>query len=187
MTPDLQVVDTDIFSGAHCKSEGESTSWFGIHVRSQCEVQAYDELRYRGFETFLPQHQVKRRWSDRVKILDLPLFPGYLFCRFGLSDRVRVLGTRGVARIVGAGSKPIPISELEIQHVQTLVGSKTPLVPWPYLKAGHRVRIDSGPLAGVEGIVIRAADGRHRVVVSVDLLQRAVATEIDRDCIVDLC
>lgn len=187
MTPDLQVVGPDIFPGAHCKPECESASWFGIHVRSQCEVQAYDELRYRGFEAFLPQYQVKRRWSDRVKVLDLPLFPGYLFCRFGLPDRVRILGTRGVAQIVGAGFKPIPISELEIQHVQTLVASKTPLVPWPYLKAGHRVRIDSGPLAGVEGIVIRADDGRDRVVVSVELLQRAVATEIDRDCIVSLC
>jgi transcription antitermination factor NusG len=175
--------DDGVKSGICWSSEQESKPWFGIHVKSQCEVQAFDELVFRGFEAFLPRYEVKRRWSDRVKVLNLPLFPGYLFCRFEFSDRARVLLARGVVRILSVGSKPTPISDSEIRSVQTLVVSKAVLEPWPYLQSGTRVRIAAGPLAGVEGIVIRAENGRSRVVVSVDLLQRAVATEIDRNCI----
>ena len=161
----------------------EVPAWYGIHVKSRCEHRASQELSDRGFEAFLPVQRVKRRWSDRSKTVELPLFPGYLFCRFELSRRFRILNAPGVARIVGAGPNPIPISEAEIHSIETLVSSKTALVPWPFLQKGQRVRIDHGPLAGVEGIVARSEDGRSRVVVSVTMLQRAVAAEIDRDWI----
>jgi len=163
--------------------ELNDTAWFGIHVKSRCEFRAYADLCHRGFEPFLPLMSVRRRWSDRVKRLDLPLFPGYLFCRFSPSDRFKILNAAGVAQIVGTSKGPVPISETEIQSVQTLVGSKVALLPWPYLKAGQLVRVDNGPLTGVEGIVIQAEDGKSRVVVSVTMFQRSVAAEIERDWI----
>jgi transcription antitermination factor NusG len=163
--------------------ELQNTDWFGIRVKSRCEVRAHDDLCQRGFEAFLPLCSVRRRWSDRVKTVQAPMFRGYLFCKFALPDRVRVLNAAGVAQIVGYGSFPVPISETEIRSVQTLVASKVACTPWPYLQTGQRVSIDHGPLAGVEGVVIRAEDGKPRVVVSVAMLFRSVAAEIERDWI----
>lgn len=163
--------------------ELNNKSWFGIHVKSRCEVRAFDDLCLRGFEAFLPLWSVRRRWSDRIKMLELPLFPGYLFCRFALPDRFKVLNANGVAQIVGIGKEPVPISETEIHSIQTLVASKFALTPWPYLKVGQQVRIDNGPLSGVEGIVVNAEDGRSRVIVSVTMFLRSVAVEVERDWI----
>jgi transcription antitermination factor NusG len=140
-------------------------------------------LSLRGFETYLPVCRVKRNWSDRIKIIDEPVFPGYLFGRFHLADRVRVLEAPGVKQIVGIGNTPEPISDSELDNLRTLVSADTLVEPWPYLPAGQRIHIDRGPLAGVEGFVVRAEQGALRIVVSLDLLQRSVATEIDRDSI----
>jgi transcription antitermination factor NusG len=140
-------------------------------------------LTQRGLETYLPVCRVKRRWSDRTKIMDQPLFPGYLFGRFHLNDRVRVLQAPGVKQILGIGNTPAPISAAELDNLRKLVAANPVMVPWPYLQAGQRIRIDRGPLAGVRGFVVRAGEESLRIVVSVDLLQRSVATEIDRDCI----
>jgi transcription antitermination factor NusG len=111
------------------------------------------------------------------------MFSGYLFCRFAMPDRLRVLGAAGVAQIVGIGNIPVPISETEIRSVQTLATSEVACTPWPYLQAGQRVSIDCGPLAGVEGVIVRAENGKPRVVVSVTMLLRSVAAEIERDWI----
>ncbi|HXB68864.1 MAG TPA: UpxY family transcription antiterminator [Candidatus Acidoferrales bacterium] len=157
--------------------------WFAIRTSPRSELRASSELFLRGIENYLPTRRVKRNWSDRIKIIDEPLFPGYLFGRFHLDDRVRVLQALGVKQIVGTGNNPAPVSDSEIDNLRTLVSANTLLVPWPYLYAGQRVRIDRGPLAGVEGFVVRAEQGALRIVVSVDLLQRSVATEIDRDSI----
>jgi transcription antitermination factor NusG len=158
-------------------------SWFAIRTSPRWELRASSELARRGLETYLPLRRVKRNWSDRIKIIDQPLFPGYLFGRFHLADRVRVLQAPGVQQIVGIGNTPAPISNSELDNLRNLVSANTLLVPWPYLGAGQRIRIDRGPLAGVEGFVVRAEQGALRIVVSVDLLQRSVATEIDRDSI----
>jgi len=146
-------------------------------------MRASTELSQRGLETWLPLCHVKHRWSDRTKIVDQPLFPGYLFSRFLMADRVRVLQSPGVKQIVGIGVTPAPISASEINNLRTLVDARPVLVPWPYLCAGQKVRVDRGPLAGVYGFVVRAEEGSLRIVVSVDLLQRSVAAEIDRDCV----
>ena len=157
--------------------------WFAVRTAPRSELRASSELSLRGLENYLPTRRVIRNWSDRVKTVDEPLFPGYLFGRFDLDDRVRVLQALGVKQIVGIGNTPAPISDSEIDNLRALVSANTLLVPWPYLDAGQRVRIDRGPLAGVEGFVVRADQGALRIVVSVDLLQRSVATEIDRDSI----
>jgi transcription antitermination factor NusG len=161
----------------------DAPPWFGVHARAKSEFVASHELCLRGFECFLPVHKVKRRWSDRVKILDTPLFPGYLFCRFAPSERLRVLNSPGVAQIVGFGGRPAPIDEGEIRSVQMMVASRIALTPWPCAQVGQAVRIERGPLAGVEGIVTRADDGKTRVTVSVSLLNRAVSAEVEQDWI----
>jgi transcription antitermination factor NusG len=131
----------------------------------------------------LPLCRLRRQWSDRIKVIEQPLFPGYLFGRFCTKDRVRVLQTLGVKQIVGIGNTPAAIDDNEIDNLKALVSSDRPLLPWPYLRAGQRIRIDRGPLAGIEGFVVRAEQGEPRIVVSVNLLQRSVAAEISRECI----
>lgn len=158
-----------------------STSWFALRIQSRLATIASSTLAGKGYEEFLPTYRTQRRWSDRVKQVDVPLFTGYLFCRFDPTDRqVPVLGTPGVISIVGAGKTPIAIPEAEIAAVRSIVRSGLAAQPWPYLRLGSPVYIERGPLAGLEGIVT-STDKICRLVVSVSLLQRSVAVEIDRD------
>jgi len=155
--------------------------WYAIRVRSKYESVVSTTLRSKGYEEFLPLYRLRRRWSDRVKTLDLPLFPGYLFCRLDVRDRLLpVLTTPGVVRILGAGKTPIPIADEEIAAINTILSSGLPMQPWPFLSVGSRVYIERGPLAGVEGIIVNM-EKTFRLVVSVTLLQRSVAVEIERD------
>ena len=158
-----------------------NSGWYGVRVRAKSESQVSNALSARGFKAFLPTQHVRRRWSDRVKNVEVPLFPGYLFCRFRPEERVRVLEAPAVIQIVGIGATPIPISDSEIQDIRTMVDSHLTLTPWPYLHTGQHVHIERGPLAGIDGIVTQAQDGNSRVVVSIALLQRSIATEIERD------
>lgn len=153
--------------------------WFALRVRSNFERTASIHLKSRGFEDFAPSYEVTRNWSDRVKKVERFLFPGYVFCRLDPSDRLPVLSVPGVVNIVGFGNGPIAIPDTEMSAVQTMVDSGLVLSPWPYLQVGQSVLIERGPLAGIEGI-LESVKGRDRLVVSITLLQRAVATEIDR-------
>ena len=131
-------------------------------------------------EGFLPTYKDKRIWSDRVKLLDAPLFPGYVFARFEYPGRrVPVLRVAGVRTIVGFGSAPSPLAEEEIVTIQTLVNSVFPLRPWPFLRAGQRVKVEHGPLRGVEGVILEQKD-EWRMIVSVELLQRSISVLVDR-------
>lgn len=129
-------------------------------------------------EKFLPTYRSRRKWSDRIKTLDLPLFPGYVFCRIPLEHRNLVLTTGGVVDIVSVGRIPAPLSEQEIEAVRTVVSAKAHAEPWPFLKIGEKVRINGGSLSGIEGILIRVKNS-WRLVISVTLLERSVAVEID--------
>jgi transcription antitermination factor NusG len=113
-----------------------------------------------------------------VKEVEAPLFPGYLFCRLNPQDRLPILKTPGVIQVVGSNRTPTAVDEQEIQAIQAMVASGIPNQPWPFLATGDRVRIESGPLSGLEGILIEFK-GNHRLVLSVTLLQRSVAVEID--------
>jgi transcription antitermination factor NusG len=155
--------------------------WYAIHVQAKFEKVASIVLHEKGFEEFLPLYRAKRHWSDRVKQLDLPLFPGYLFCRIDVTGRLlRIVTTPGVLGIVSAGKCPIAVSDQEIEAVQAVVRSGLPAMPWPGLNPGSPVLVERGPLAGMEGIVLDV-NKKYRLIVSVPLLQRAVAVEVERE------
>jgi transcription antitermination factor NusG len=162
-----------------------SNQWFALHVRPRFEKLVASSLLGKGYESFLPLYKTRSRWSDRMKEIDRPLFPGYLFCRLDLEHRLPLLVTPGVIQIVGIGKKPHEIDEAEIMAIQAIVASGFQAEPWPYLHIGKRVRIDRGPLADVEGILL-ATRSASRLVVSVTLLQRSVAVEIDSDWVTPL-
>src|SRR5882762_6970779 len=153
--------------------------WFALQVRSRYESFVAAHLDGRGYEWFLPLHKVRRRWSDRFKEIEQPLFPGYVFCRLNPLNRLPILTTPGVFLIVGTGKTPVPIHETEIAAIQATVKSGLPSQPWPFLQIGQRVRIEHGALCGLEGILLDFR-GRQRLVISVTLLQRSVAVQLDR-------
>jgi len=154
-----------------------NASWFAVRVKSRCEWAVSDALRHKGYEEFLPLYWSRRRWSDRVKVLQLPLFSGYVFCRFSLGDRVRVLSTPGVVLIVGSGKTPLPIDASEVEAIRMAVNSGQNVVPWPHLEIGRTVKIEEGSLRGLEGVILRFK-GTTQLILGVQLLQRAVAVEM---------
>src|SRR5262249_17357704 len=135
-------------------------------------------LRRKGFEIFLPLHPALRRWKDRKKTVAMPLFPGYLFLRSDLRNKLEILSTAGVFFLVENGGRACPVPEHEIDAVPPAVESDPRSEPHPYLAAGETVRIKSGPLAGIQGLYVKGKN-QHRVVMSVELLRKAVSVEVD--------
>ena len=157
--------------------------WYALQVRPRFEKVVASTLVSKGYEGFLPLYSQRSRWSDRIKEIHLPLFPGYLFCRFNVNQRLPIVVTPGVVRVVGVGGTPFPVEEQEIQALQAIVLSKLQAEPWSYLNIGQKVRIELGSLAGVEGI-LTGVKGASKLVVSVSLLKRSVAVEIDESWVV---
>src|ERR1700722_11011336 len=157
--------------------------WYALHVRSRHEKIVHAQLEAKQQDVFLPLYSAKRKWADRRKVVSLPLFPGYVFCRFDSARRYSVLATTGVIDIVRFGSEPAPIPDSEIEAVQMIVNSPVPAEPYPNLVEGQSVIISDGPL---NGLVAKVANVRNalRLVVNVQLLGRAVLVEMDRDWIV---
>jgi transcriptional antiterminator RfaH len=152
--------------------------WYAIQVRTRYEKIVAEYLSGLDYESFLPVYRDRKRWSDRIKQVESPLFPGYMFCRFDAQNRLPILKTPGVVQIVGYNRQPVSVDELEIAAIQTLVASGVPNQPCSFVEIGDRVQIGSGPLRGLEGILVESR-GRHKFVLSVSLLQRSVAVEID--------
>jgi len=151
--------------------------WFAVSTRSHHENNVAEQFRGKGLEHFLPLYTSARRWKDRVKVLQMPLFAGYLFVRIFPSQFLDVLQTHGVSKLVGS-PKPLPLEEKEVQQLRTWLSLPLAIEPNPYLRIGQLVRVRRGPLADVEGILVRKKSV-FRLVVSVDLIQRSVALEID--------
>ena len=135
-------------------------------------------LHERGLEEFNPSYLVERQWSDRIRRILRPLFPGYVFCRININDRMPALTVPGVVGLVGIGKKPVSIPETEVEWIRTMVRSGLAVSPWPFLKEGDPVLIERGPLSGLEGLLLKVKR-KSRIVVSIDLLQRSVSAEID--------
>jgi transcription antitermination factor NusG len=160
----------------------EQTRWYALAVRYQHEQQTEKALRSKGLETLVPLYRSQRQWSDRVKEIDVPVFGGYVLCHFPLTQRIQVTDTPGVGKIVGFGGAPAALEDSEIDGIRLVMESKQRWTPWPYLKAGDRVRVERGPMRGLEGTLLRTKDAL-RLVIGVELLQRSMAVELDRTVI----
>jgi transcription antitermination factor NusG len=156
--------------------------WYAVHVQPRYERTVASILLMKGYESFLPLYRCRHRWSDRIKVIELPLFDGYLFCQFDVTKRLPILVTPRVIGIVGEGRIPVPIQENEMAALFAIVLAEAKAEPYPYLQVGQRVRVDGGPLSGLEGIIL-ALSKPTRLIVSVTLLKRSVAVEIDETCL----
>src|SRR2546426_12416010 len=137
--------------------------WFAVQVKSTHEKRVTSLLQYQPYDCFLPLYTSRRRWSDRIKRVELPLFPGYVFSRFTPAGRIPILKTPSVISIVGIGAIPVPIDECEIAAIQRAVASGFGLSPHPFLQIGHRVRINGGSFFWLEGIILGNRKGGHLV------------------------
>lgn len=162
-----------------------SIQWFALRVKSNCEKTVAAIVHNKGFEVFLPLYIVRNRWSDRVKTLEVPLFPGYVFCHIDAKVRLSVLTIPGALEFIGIAKIPSPIEDAEIANIRDAVRSGLPALPWEYMDAGQLVRVNEGSLAGCEGILIKTCNN-YRIVVSVKLLKRSIAVEIDRNSVTAL-
>lgn len=155
--------------------------WYAVHLKSRHEFKVADRLTMKGIETFLPQVERARKWKDRKKMIAFPLFPGYLFVHTTRESQnlLRVLKVAGVVRIISTiPGEPDTIPEDQILSLKKLVDNKGEIDPYPYLNEGQRVRITTGPLQGVEGILVEKLD-KHLLVLSVDVLRQGVALTIN--------
>ena len=155
-----------------------SEFWYALQVRPRFEKHVQTHLEDKGYEVFYPTFTTTRQWSDRVKSLSFPLFPGYVFCRFNVHARLPILITPGVNQVVGAGKTPTVVDEAELSAIRRVMQSGVAAQPWPYLRVGETVQIENGPLEGMTGIVTRIKNS-CRLVVSVSLLMRSVSVELD--------
>jgi transcription antitermination factor NusG len=152
--------------------------WYAVSTRHQHEKLVADVLTKKGFETFLPLYSAAHRWKDRTKILSLPLYPSYVFLRGGFDRRLQLLTTPGLVGVVSFSGRPGIIPEAEIEAIRRVITGRLRVEPCPFLKFGERVRVKSGPLEGIEGILIRRKT-QYRLILSVELLGRSVAVEVD--------
>lgn len=162
-------------------SSGESW-WHALYTRHQHETVVSQALSSKGFEVFLPRYRTIRRWKDRQKELMLPLFPNYVFIRGGLDRMLSIVTTPGVHSLVSWGARPADIPAEEIETVRRLVESPLQVEPHPFLKCGDLVRIKSGALEGIEGILVRKTRG-YRLVLSVEMLSKSAAVEVDMNMV----
>lgn len=152
-------------------------SWYAAYTLSRHEKAVQKHLNLRSVESYLPLYERRSRWKDRIVQLQLPLFPGYVFVRMPLAERVRILEVPGVVRLVGFSSHPAALPEGEIEVLQRTLALRK-AEPYPYLPPGRRVRITSGPLEGIKGVIVRRRS-QVRIIVSVASIQRSIALEVD--------
>ena len=152
--------------------------WYVAYTSANHEKRVAQQLTWRSVEHFLPVYESVRRWKDRRVPLQLPLFPGYVFVRLALRDRLRVLAVPGVARLVGFDGRPTVVPAEDIEAIRACLEGKRDVQPHPYVQCGQRVRVLRGPLAGFSGIVLRQRN-RTRFVVSFDVLERSVSVELE--------
>jgi transcriptional antiterminator NusG len=162
--------------------EGAADRWYALYVRSRHEKTVENSLRGKGYSVFSPSYRTKRKRVDRIAEIEVALFPGYVFCQFDPNNRLPILMTPGVVEVVGRRNRPEPVDDTEIASIRTVALAGRSVQPWPFLRLGQRIRMQSGPLTGIEGIFLRVEDEDH-LVVSVTLLQRAVSVVIERDSV----
>lgn len=152
--------------------------WYAAYTSANHEKRVAEQLAQKGIENFLPLYESVRRWKDRRVRLRLPLFPGYVFVRLPLSEKLKVLQVSGLARLVGFGDRPVSLPEEEVESLRRGACGGVRMEPHPHLTEGRRVRIVRGPLTGMEGILVKKKSGM-RLVLSIDLIMRSIAVDVD--------
>jgi transcription antitermination factor NusG len=156
----------------------EAEQWYALAVKPRHDKAVSRTLEHKGYQTLVPLYKKHYRCATRIKESELPLFPGYVFCRFNPMTRLPILTTPGVIQVLGAGRIPIPVDEAEMASLQTALRLQLRMRPYPFFEAGQRVRITEGALAGVEGVVMNFKPSL-RIVLSITLLRRSILLEID--------
>ena len=182
---DIGLTGTGVPSLLGCHPDPDLGRWYALYVRSRHEKVVECGLKGKGYSAFSPFYRVKRKRVDRIVEIDMPLFPGYVFCLFDSAKRLPILMTPGMVGIVGPGNRPEPVDDTEIASIRALALSGRPVQPWPFLRSGQRVRLQAGPLQGAEGIFLRDKDEYH-LVVSITLLQRSVSVVVEKDAVLPL-
>jgi transcriptional antiterminator NusG len=160
-------------------AQKENHPWYVVRVRPNSEWKTTASLEGRGYEVFLPtSRRVKER--ARRRVLEVPLFPGYVFCRFDRRNLVPIVSATGVVQVLSRDHRPEAVDENEIFALRSMALAQLPMEPWPVFETGQTVRIPHGPLAGIEGRVVRDAN-RAKLIISVSLLRRSVAAQINRE------
>lgn len=160
------------------EAESREAHWYAAYTYANHEKRVAQQLERRCVEHLLPLYESVRQWKDRRVRLQMPLFPGYVFVRMPVREKLRVLEIPSVARLVGFGGNPTPIPPEDMQAVRACVNGRPGMEPYRYMRQGQRVRVMSGPMTGFSGIVVRQKN-RTRLVVSFDVLERSVAVELD--------
>jgi transcription antitermination factor NusG len=153
-------------------------NWYALYTCPRHEKRVADQIEQRSISCFLPLYRSVRRWKDRSVELELALFPSYVFVRVALQDKLEVLRLPGVVRLVTFNGRPAVLPDAELESLRRGVAARARMMPHPYLQVGSRVRLTSGPMAGLEGILRRRKEGL-RLVISIEMLMRAVAVEVD--------
>ena len=156
----------------------QGEAWYAVYTKHQHEKSTQHILASKGFEVLLPLHRVLHRWKDRTQIVFLPVFPCYLFLRTSLSRRLDIMTTSGVFGLVESGGHAVEVTESDINLIRKITLNPTKVEPHPFLKCGERVTVYKGPLSGVDGVLVRIKN-QYRVVLSVELLRKSVALEVD--------
>lgn len=171
-------------SGGICSVESSklpeeylSTRWYAAYTSANHEKRVASQFKSRGVEHFFPVYESLRQWKDRRVKLELPLFPGYVFVRIALRDRLQVLRAPGVSCLVGFGGRAVPLSEEDVLRIRKIQDLAVSAKPHPFLTAGKKVRVNSGPLHGLEGLIVKRKNTTC-FVVSVELLKRAISVDL---------
>jgi transcription antitermination factor NusG len=160
--------------------------WFALQTKPRNEKKADYLLKQKGYECFTPTYRQRRKWSDRIVEIDLPLFPMYIFCRLNSSILGKAISTSGVTRIVGFNGKPAEVAVEEIESLQLLMQSNLLREPWSYLSDGTLVLVETGPLTGVRGFICTEGDKDKQLIISITLLQRSVAIQLDEGTVISV-
>lgn len=162
---------------SHCELKS-GDDWYVAMTQPRHEKAVAHRLPVSGVECFLPIYDVVRRWKDRKKVVQLPLFPGYVFARFAAHKKLAVISDPGVLGIISFGGEFASVSDSQVSALRISVERRLRMEPYPYLRAGSRVRISNGAFAGVEGTLIKSKN-RYTFILSIDLIQRSVRVEIE--------
>jgi transcription antitermination factor NusG len=175
---DDPITTADAIARAAHSDKAAEGHWYALYTCPRHEKRVAEQIEQRSISCFLPVYRSVRRWKDRRKELELALFPGYVFVRIDLKDRLRVLQLASVVRFVSFNGHPVSLPDGEVESLMNGLASGVCAEPHPYLTIGRRVRVRYGPMAGMQGILVRRKEG-FRLVLSIDLIMRSVMLEVD--------